>query len=114
MTRLNLSKIYSGNYKQPTTPKKFDYQMPAIGSNKNFWYIVAKAGAGDKSRVLLLGPYSTEDKAFEVATDKINASFKVVELPTRDRSVATQIIRHKVLNESSNIELSVKRMKHQV
>jgi len=111
MGKVNLSKVY-GVYKPPKLPKQFDYQLPS--TSNNYWYIVAKAGAGDKSRVLLLGPYQSEDKAFEVATNKINAAFQVVELPTKDRGAATQMIRHKVLNESSDIGLSIKRMRHQV
>lgn len=112
MGKVNLSKVYSGSYKQPKLPKQFDYQLP--NTSNNYWYIVAKAGAGDKSRVLLLGPYQSEDKAFEVATNKINAAFKILELPTRDRSAAAQIIRHRVLNESGDIGLSIKRMRHQI
>ena len=111
MGKVNLSKVY-GVYKAPKLPKQFDYQLPS--TSNNYWYIVAKAGAGDKARVLLLGPYPTEDKAFEVATNKINAAFQVVELPTKDRGAATQMIRHKVLNESSDIGMSIKRMRHQV
>lgn len=111
MGKVNLSKVY-GVYKPPKLPKQFDYQLPS--TSNNYWYIVAKAGAGEKSRVLLLGPYQSEDKAFEVATNKINAAFQVVELPTKDRSAATQIIRHKVLNESSDIGMSIKRMRHQI
>ena len=111
MGKVNLSKVY-GVYKPPKLPKQFDYQMPS--TSNNYWYIVAKAGAGQKTRLLLLGPYQSEDKAFEVATNKINAAFKVIELPTRDRSVATQILRHSVLNDKGDISLAIRRMRHQV
>ena len=112
MTKINMSNIYKGSYKPPKLPKQFDYQMP--NTSNNYWYIVAKAGAGEKSRVLLLGPYQSEDKAFEVATNKINAAFQVVELPTKDRNSATQMLRHSVLNDRGDINLAIRRMRHRI
>jgi len=115
MNKVNVSGAYDSKKiygKQAKTPKQFNYQMPHVG--KNFWYIVAKADAGSKTRMILLGPYPTEEKAFEVATDKLNTTFDVIELNTRDRNAATQILRHRVLNDSKDISLSIRRMRHQV
>ncbi|GAG40723.1 unnamed protein product, partial [marine sediment metagenome] len=64
---------------------------PHIG--QNWWYIVTK----QNGRMVLLGPYSDAHEAESVAVEKLNTDYEVVQMATRDRAKATQMLRHKML-----------------
>lgn len=98
-------------YKRPPVklPKMpTEYRLPKLSGE--YFYIAAKLNG----RCVLLGPYDTEGEAYEVGSSKLNTAYEVIPLKTRDRGKATQIVRHRVLNESSNLALSLRRMKHRV
>ena len=82
---------------------------PHIG--QNWWYIVTK----QDGRMVLLGPYSDEHEAESVAVEKLNTDYEVVQMATRDRTKATQMLRHKMLRgNGGNLEDSLRRMKHTI
>ena len=82
---------------------------PHIG--RDWAYLVTKSNG----RIVLLGPYTDAQEAEEVATNKITTVYEVVLLATRDRSKATQMLRHKMLQgQGGKLEDSLRRMKHQI
>ena len=82
---------------------------PHIGGN--YWYLVTK----QDGRMVLLGPYGDEPEAAGVAMEKINTDYEIVQMPTRDRAKATQLLRHKILQgNGGNLEDSLRRMKHTI
>ncbi|HUW47068.1 MAG TPA: hypothetical protein VMW50_14930 [Dehalococcoidia bacterium] len=83
--------------------------IPHIG--RDFYYIVTK----QDGRMVLLGPYNDEREAEEVAVEKINTAYEVVQMPTRDRSKATQMLRHKILrSDGGDLATSLRRMRHTI
>ena len=84
-------------------------QMPHIG--RDYYYIVTK----QDGRMVLLGSYNTAQEAESIAVEKLNSDYEVVQMPTRDRAKATQMLRHKMLRgNGGNLETSLKRMKHTI
>ena len=82
---------------------------PHIG--RDFFYICTK----QDGRQVLLGPYNDEREAEDIAVEKLNTAYEVVSLPTKDRSKATQMIRHRMLRGSGgDLATSLKRMRHTI
>jgi len=82
---------------------------PHIG--QNFSYIVTK----QDGRMVLLGPYNDDREAGSIAMEKINTDYEIVQMPTRDRGKATQMLRHKMLRgDNGNLADSLRRMKHTI
>ena len=82
---------------------------PHIG--RDWFYICTK----QDGRQVLLGPYNDEREAEEMAVAKLNTAYEVVAMDTRDRAVATQQLRHKMLQgNGGNLEQSLRRMKHTI
>jgi len=103
----DLSQVYKKPLvKLPTMPNR--YRMPSLSGE--YWYIVAKLNG----RMVLLGPYDNESAAYEVGSSKLNTSYAVIPLQTRSRAAATQQMRHRMLNETSDLALSLKRMRHRI
>lgn len=83
--------------------------IPHIG--RDYTYIVTK----QDGRMVLLGPYNDEREAEEMAVSKINTDYEVVQLPTRDRAKATQMLRHKILrSDGGDLATALKRMRHTI
>ena len=98
-------------YKQPSVklPRlEGGYKPPKLG--RDFYYVVCK----HEGRYVLLGPENTEEEAYAMGASKLHTVFKVVSFPTRDRAEATRQLRHAILDSSSDLGLSLRRMKHQV
>lgn len=82
---------------------------PHIG--QSYSYIVTK----QDGRMVLLGPYNDDHEASGVAMEKINTDYEIVQMPTRDRGKATQMLRHKILRgNGGNLEDSLRRMRHTI
>jgi len=79
-------------------------------SGRDYWYVICK----HEGRYMLLGPSDTEAEAYAMGASKLHTVFKVVSFPTRDRAEATRQLRHAILDSSSDLGLSLRRMKHQV
>jgi len=82
---------------------------PHIGGN--YWYIVTK----QNGRMVLLGSYDTAPEAEGIAMEKLSSDYEVVQMPTRDRAKATQMLRHKMLRSNGgSLDESLRRMKHTI
>lgn len=117
-----MSKVNPFNYKEmqekfyktpadklakPLTPFKMP-RLPRISAD--YYYLACKLDG----RMILLGPYDTSEEAYAVGAKKLSTPYEVVALKTKDRSKATSIMRHKILNSSSDLGLSLRRMKHRI
>ena len=67
-----------------------------------------------KNRRIVLGPYSSEDEAYEDGCAKISSDVKVIPLKTRDEQKASREIRARVLDETRNIDETFRRFRHSV
>lgn len=90
----------------PKMPTK--YRLPKLSGE--YWYIACKLNG----RMVLLGPYDTENEAYEIGSSKLNTAYEVIPMNTKDRSEATRRLRHRILNETSDLGRSLRRMKHRV
>ena len=85
------------------------FTMPHIG--QNFSYIVTKLDG----RMVLLGPYNDDREAGSIAMEKISGDYEIIQMPTRDRAKATQMLRHKLLKgEGGDLSVVLRRMKHTI
>jgi len=108
---VDYKKLNGDVYKQPSVrlPRlEGSYKPPKLG--RDFYYVVCK----HEGRYVLLGPENTEEEAYAMGASKLHTTFKVVSFPTRDRAEATRQLRHAILDSSSDLGLSLRRMKHQV
>ena len=108
---IDYKKLGGDVYKEPSVrlPRlEGGYKLPKSG--RDYWYVVCK----DRGRFIILGPENTEEEAYAMGASKLHTTFKVVSFPTRDRAEATRQLRHAILNDSSDLGLSLRRMKHQV
>ena len=68
--------------------------------------------ASDQGRNVLLGPYDTREEANRAAWQQLNCYFEIVELPTRDRGRATQIMKAQKLERTQDLSQSLDRVNH--
>ena len=82
--------------------------IPIIRPKK--WYIVAVV----KGRKYTDGPYKSEDEAKAMAWKNLSGVvFEVVPSEIQDRHKFDQTYRHKIWEETGDIESAVERMRHQ-
>jgi len=93
-----------------TDPKdKIVAQSPTLNVGF-YWWVVGRIETGQS---LLLGPYGSEDEARQIGYEKLNGDFTPVQLRTRDRGTATQILRHRKLTlDDQSISESMKDVRH--
>jgi len=88
-----------------------DYIQSENGSRqKEYWW----AYAIYQGRVVIDGYYNSEQEARKFAYNKLPGNYEVVCLPTRDRARATQIIKHRVLETTGDIDFALQRAKHKL
>lgn len=85
------------NYQSPT-PQQMYYWILAVDKNTG--------------RPVVLGAYNSEESANRVGFEKIDGTFEVVPLPTRDSSKATKILKYKRFNQTAKLEEAFKRARH--
>ena len=73
-----------------------------------YFYIWAE----EEGRNVLLGPYDSREEANRAAWQQLNCHFEIVELPSRDRGRATQIMKAKKLEKTQNLSQSLERVQH--
>ena len=71
-----------------------------------FWVVGKHEG-----KTHLYGPCNSEERAYEIGSDKFIGDFEVVQLPTRNSSRATQMVKAKKLVKY-DIEEATKKFKH--
>jgi hypothetical protein len=82
-----------------------------IGVQSQYYYVTTVW----QGKSVLLGPYSTEEKANEVGfSGKLSGTFEIISLPTRDRGKATQMLRARKLNTGSNLGQALQRVRHKI
>lgn len=77
---------------------------------RNYWW----AYTVYNGKLVILGAFNTEEEAYERAYGKLPVEFKVIGLPYKTQSKATQIIKYKMLEDTSNLDFSLQRAKHNV
>lgn len=74
-----------------------------------YYWIVALVG----ERTVLIGPYDSRQEANDVGYGKVGGYFDVVELMTRDRSRASQMVKEMKLEKTGDIDKALERVKHE-
>lgn len=83
--------------------------MPVV-QNRSYYWIVGNYN----DRLIIIGAYGTTDEAYRMGYEKLDCPFDVVELPTKDKGKATGILKARRLEQTSNLDLALKRAKHQI
>lgn len=69
----------------------------------------------ESGRLVVLGPYDTEDEANQVGFGaKLDGNFEVHQLGTIDKARATSEIKYKRFNQTKSLEQALRRAKHTV
>lgn len=63
---------------------------------------------------MILGPKNSEEEASQYGFQKFGGEFDVHELPTRDKTRATSMIKAKIFDQSSDLEKALQKARHQV
>ncbi len=77
---------------------------------QEWWYIWCILPNG---RIFVDGKYATEQEALHFGSGKIKQMFYTVSLPTADISAATNMIKHRYLEQTSELGLATQNAKHQ-
>ena len=75
----------------------------------NYWYNYAIYNG----RLIVDGFYFSEQEALQFGSKNIPVGYKTVNIATRDRSKATQIIKRRVWEETNDIDMALRRAKHE-
>ncbi len=84
----------------------------SINLDKTYYWILATDR--ESGRAIILGAYDTEDEANRVGFEKIDDSFEVVPLNTRDSGRATKMLKYRRFDQTAKLEDAIKRARHQV
>jgi len=76
-----------------------------------YWILAVEGTTG---RPVILGPYSSESEANDMAFNRCGASFEVIPLQTRDVRSATKILKHRRFEQSEQLAEVLKRARHKV
>lgn len=68
--------------------------------------------ARNKGRLIILGAKSSEEAANQYGYEKLEVPFDVVGLPTKDRARATSMIKARLLDETNNLDIALRRATH--
>lgn len=73
-----------------------------------YWWIKT----AHEGRLVILGPYNSEEEASQFGFQKLGSDFETYDLPTRDKSRATSMIKARILQQTSNLGIALQRAKH--
>jgi hypothetical protein len=101
--------LFDGTVKPRRNPK--GRPPPRMRQAQYYWVLTPYQG-----RTLIDGPHTTEQQANDYAFSLQDASgpSTVLPLPTSDKAVAAQMVKHKMLETSGNIGNSTQRLKHTI
>lgn len=74
------------------------------------WWIKASS----QGRPVVLGWYNTEEEANTVGFQQLGGDFEAYELPTTDKARATAMIKAKILNQTSDLDMALRRVSHKL
>ena len=81
-----------------------------LSRQTSFWWIVGLHGG----KPVLLGPKLTEEDAERIGMEKLEGDYKVVELPTKNESKATRLIKARRLHEGLGLGKALEKTLHSV
>jgi hypothetical protein len=109
MTRkseLDVTEEFKKKMKEGSTPPRLDTGI--------YYWVWAMEPMGGKQKRVLLGPFMSEDEAYTRAYSKLSGNFEVVSLATRDVTLASRILRARVLDETGDSMETFKRFRHKL
>ena len=65
-------------------------------------------------RPIILGPFEDDNEANRVGFEKIQGSFEVYRLTTRNRIMARDLLKYKRFEQTAQLEQTLKRAKYKV
>lgn len=77
-----------------------------LESFRKYWYVIARVDG----RKVILGPYSSQDDAYQSGYSKIDGDFDTRELPTKDLGRAVRMLRL----DDDDIRDSFQRTRHTI
>ena len=86
----------------------------SMRNSRQYFYVRSHAQRGSTGDMMpiLLGPYNDFQSAQDVGMTKVHRQFDIVALPTRDLAQASRMLKATILQESSDIDHSLRRLKH--
>lgn len=91
--------------------RKLEERLYQPAKDKRIYYWIVSTFQG---RRIILGPEVDEARANEIGFEKLEGSFEVVPLPTRDQNTATRMLKHRFLVDTGDIGGALKRARHKV
>lgn len=89
------------------------FEQKSLARQRSYWYLSGSApNKAGIQKPFLLGPYSSSDKAEEIATRKRLTDALPILIPTSDLGKAGQILRARRLHGNSSFAEIFEKMKH--
>ena len=74
-----------------------------------YWWITTHSGDG---KLVVLGPYSTEESANDYAFRHLGSNFEAHQLGTKDVAKATRILKKLFFDRVGNLDQALERARH--
>ena len=81
----------------------------AIPGRVYYWVLTVHKETG---RPIILGAYATEEDANKIGFEKLDGSFEVIPLDTKDVNKATKMLKYRRFSQTARLEEALKRAKH--
>lgn len=75
------------------------------------WILAVDQATG---RPIILGPFEDDNEANRIGFEKIQGSFEVYRLTTRNRIMARDLLKYKRFEQTAQLEQTLKRAKYKV
>ena len=76
-----------------------------------YWWVTTTSGDG---KMVVLGPYSTEDNANNYAFRHLGSNFETHQLFTKDMAKATRMLKKRLFDRIGDLDTALKRAGHQL
>lgn len=67
-----------------------------------------------EGKPVILGPYRTEEEASNFGFQRLGSNFETYDLPTRDKARAASMIKARILQQTSNLDTALQKVRHQL
>ena len=85
------------------------------GLSRQYWYVKAKVSdANGNQKNALLGPYGSEEEAYNIGYAKVDGTFDVFSSPYSDRNRTTQQGKHGRMKNGDSLSKSLERWSHKL
>lgn len=85
------------------------FNQPLQLETGTYWYVWGKL---DNGQHIALGPFYSEQEAWDLGYSKFPDEFQVVSLRTRSLEIATQMLKGRYLKKGATLEQATKRVRH--